>query len=555
MRFLTLLAVLLFSSLSFAQGFKVKGFKVSKSDDLAAISPRTDHQGRTCGLVKVTSDLEDLTFGNAVGKVTKSLDEYWVYLPDGAESITITRPHYLPTTVRFQDFGTACVISKTTYVMELKDVDLDMEKCGVNITVRPATAQVKVDGVPLKINKDGEYQLLLSKGDHQCEFSAYGCRNAQRPVSTGKGMQRMDLELESILANVIIFSQTEGAEIYINDEMKGTGRWEGKLLPGEYTIEHRHKGHLTGKQTVTLAEKEEKELNLGKMEPIRGILHVTTEPAGCLLWIDGNGCGQAPCDVPGVLYGRHTLTAEVDSCGLKRKKDVAVRIEEEGTQNISVKVATNEELNRHAEALELFRRAFHIDVKGESSRGYMPQHEAKAEYDSLMDMMTQLDSTFFVHEVWFPEYEADAVVSPRQRIGDRMFLYYSYVDIMDDEPLKLKGNVKYSYVKQPDKAVRIAQKMGKELTRHDLAFLAICYYRNGSYEQAIQWFQKWHEAGEDEAEDYYAGRCYLCLADAYKQLGQSTEAKEWSGRAMEILERTEKNAARLKKFRQMAKTI
>lgn len=555
MRIHTLFVLLMISVMTFAQGFKVKSFKISKSDDLAAISPRTDRQGRTCGLVKVTSKLNDLEFSDAVGKVTRSVDEYWVYLPDGAESFSISRPHYLPTTVRFPDFNVSCIISKTTYAMEVKEAALEMEKCGVTLLVKPATTQVKVDGVDLRCDPLGEYQLLLPKGEHQCEFSAYGCRSASRPVTTGRGMERVEMELESILADVIIFSRTEGAEILVNGEMRATGRWEGKMLPATYTVEQRLKGYLPSKQTLTLTEKEHRTLDLGELEHIKGTLRVTTQPAGCVLWIDGNGCGQAPGDVPDIIYGKHTLTAEMDTCGIQRKKEVSVRIEEAGIQDITVKVASDEELNRHAEALAIFRRAMALDGKGESTKGYMPQHTAKAPFDSIMNMMEQLDSTFFVHKEYFPEYEADPIISPSQCIGDRMFMFYSYVDITEDEPIKLKGNVKYTYVKQPDKATRIAQKMGKELTRHEQAFLAICFYKNGNYEQAIQWFQKWHETGLSlgEENDYYAGRCYFMLGDACKKLGRSTEGKDWQEQALTILEQTEKNQARLKKFRLAAK--
>ena len=555
LRTLSLLAFLLFSSLSFGQGFRVKSFKLSKSDDLAAISPRTDKNGRTCGLVKVSAEIDDLEFIGAVGKVTRSLDEYWVYLSDGAESITIMRPHYLPTIVRFGDYGTGSIMTKTTYVMELKESDLNMEKCGVMIHVLPASAQVKIDGVMLKANPEGDYQLMLPKGNHTCEFSAYGCRDASRTVVTGSGAQRMELELESILAELTINSQTEGAELLINDEMKGTSNWTGKLLPGEYKVEHRMKGYLPASQTITLAEKETRTLDLGALDHIRGSFAVTTVPAGCLLWLDDEGSGKAPCDVSGVIFGRHILVAEVDSCGLKRRVEMPVKVEEVGSQEVTIRVATDQELEQHREALEVFCRGFVLDTKGMSASGYYPQPAAKAPYDSIMDRMDVLDSSFFVHKVFFPEYEADAIISPNQCIGENLFKFYTYVDINDDEPVKLKSNPKYFYIKQPDKALRVAGKMGKQLSRHEMAWVANAFYRNGNYEQSIQWFRRWFEQGQAQGdeEDYYAGRCYLCWGDAYKHLGQSTDAREWLDRAIAILEKTEKKPAQLKKFRQIAK--
>lgn len=539
-----------------AQGFKVKSLKIRKSDNTAATSPRTDRQGRTCGLVKVSSKLEDLEFGDVVGNVTRSDDEYLVYLADGAQSFTIARPHYLPTTVHVKDFDVECIVSKTTYAMEVKAAELDMEKCGVTLQVKPTTTQVTVDGVPLKMDAIGYYKLVLAKGEHQFDFSAYGCRSTTRPALTGKGMVRMEVEMESILADLTLLSKTEGAEILVNGEMKSRGRWTGKMLPGKYTVEQRLKGYLPSSQTITLGEKEQKTLDLGALEHIKGTLHVTTQPTGCKLWLDGKECGQTPCDVADVLYGQHTLAAQVDSNGVHRKSEKKVSIEEVGEQHVKVNVITDDELEFHREALECFRRAFHLDVKGESVKGYMPQQAAKASFDSIMDKMDQLDKTFFLHTEHFPEYEFNELISPNQCIGERMFMYYAYVDITEDEPIRLKGNVKYTYVKQPDKAVRVAQKMGKELSRRETAYVAISYYKTGNYEQAVPWFQKWYDQGLalGEEDDYFAGRSYFMLGDAYKKLGQSEEAKEWQERALTILEQTETNQARLKKFRLAAKT-
>ena len=52
------------------------------------------------------------------------------------------------------------------------------------------------------------------------------------------------------------------ADIYVNDERKGKGRWSGRLTTGLYTIEARKASHYPTRQTVEITAGEQRHIDL-----------------------------------------------------------------------------------------------------------------------------------------------------------------------------------------------------------------------------------------------------------------------------------------------------
>ena len=118
--FLFLMAVVN-ACLTFAQDIEVKKFEPLEKDQTAALSPRKDINGVTCGLVKVLLKEPGAEFeGSVMGDVQFTGKEYLVYLPNGTKRLGIKHPDYLPTTIVFADYGTKKVASGTTYELKVK---------------------------------------------------------------------------------------------------------------------------------------------------------------------------------------------------------------------------------------------------------------------------------------------------------------------------------------------------------------------------------------------------------------------------------------------------
>ena len=87
---------LLISFDAFAQDIEVKKFEPMTKDQMAALSPRKDINGVTCGLVKVALKEPGAEFeGSVMGDVQFTGNEYLVYLPNGTKRLGIKHPDYL----------------------------------------------------------------------------------------------------------------------------------------------------------------------------------------------------------------------------------------------------------------------------------------------------------------------------------------------------------------------------------------------------------------------------------------------------------------------------
>lgn len=85
--FLTLFATAISMS---AQEMKVTAFDWDMMDLSAQTHAVTDKEGKVCALLKVEIAQANVNFvGNVVGTPTNKTGEYWVYLTDGAEALTV----------------------------------------------------------------------------------------------------------------------------------------------------------------------------------------------------------------------------------------------------------------------------------------------------------------------------------------------------------------------------------------------------------------------------------------------------------------------------------
>jgi len=448
------------------------------SDLSASIQPREDANGASCGLVKVQTKTQGVTFdGTVVGEVANQMNEYWVYLPKDTQVFTITRPNYLPMTVRLADYGIDAIEAKTTYTMVLKEENLKEEKCGVVMHVKPYDAVVKVDGVTLKTTADGNYRVNLPKGEHVCNFSAMGYNSASKMVTTGKGVEELSVELESILAEINIVSETSTAEILIDSVSKGIGRWTGKLIPGKHSIEVRQEGYTPTTKSIIFYQKEKRSVTIPKLKAITGILNVTTIPAGCKVFLDGEDVGRTPCVINDVVYGQHLLNLELDSCGLKRQKEMEVFVKDKAEQRISYELVQQEKIDHYAQAYEWFVKGRSNDYRGNGD--YYPDRRARVYFDAIIDNINFLDKDFFKQTVFIPKFigcEFDSGDTPYCCIGEDLMEHYAsswyqfdyYVDNIKNNEWNPDES---TTLPEPEKAELIASYMEGSLSDESAKFL------------------------------------------------------------------------------------
>ena len=304
--------VQLFVGYTFAQDIEVKTFEPLENDQTATLSPRKDINGVECGLVKVQLKEPGAEFeGSVMGEVQFTGKEYLVYLPNGTKRLGIKHPDYLPTTIVFADYGTKRIASSTTYELKLKTnkkkAIIDDSKKGVAVfNIKPSNAILLIDG-QIADGSGGAYALQLPYGTHYytVKLKDFSINNQQ--VQIDNNAKNINVDLTEFFAKVDISCKTEDAEILINNEQKGVGRWDGMMIPGKYTIEAQKDGCRPQSRQIELKDNDNVSVNFSALKAISGGLRVDYEPVGSDVLLNGKKVGVTPLVLKDLPVGDYQL--------------------------------------------------------------------------------------------------------------------------------------------------------------------------------------------------------------------------------------------------------
>ncbi|MBR1786991.1 MAG: SUMF1/EgtB/PvdO family nonheme iron enzyme [Paludibacteraceae bacterium] len=124
------------------------------------------------------------------------------------------------------------------------------------------------------------------------------------------------------------------AEIYINNQKRGTGSVTDDFGYGPYLIECRQPSHRTTTRNVEItALHQNQTITLQAPVPIYGRLFVESNAPDALIFIDGKEQGRAPMQINKVLIGQHTITLKKQGYA---DASSTVNVEEGKTQNVSI---------------------------------------------------------------------------------------------------------------------------------------------------------------------------------------------------------------------------
>ncbi len=192
-------------------------------------------------------------------------------------------------------------------------------KTKVNVPLRPDYGLLQISSTPTgaEVYIDDDYQPAgitpfttrrLAEGSHRLQFrlSTYKTLTTEVSVPGDGSTQPFMAILQPNFAQISI-TVPDGADIYINDQHKGTGSWQGNLTPGLYTIEARKESHYPSSQNITVVAGEGKTYTLATPTPRYGTLEINSTPTDATVSIDGREIGTTPDIFSQVLIGTHTL--------------------------------------------------------------------------------------------------------------------------------------------------------------------------------------------------------------------------------------------------------
>ena len=334
-RLLIVLTLLFCIAEAEAQNISVKSFKPLPTDLTANLegSKEIDQNGEVAALIKVITTETGFVFDVGMLGIVKQVQkvgEIWVYVPHGIQRISINHqklgrlaePYYFPIPIEVA----------RTYELELTTnkvrtiIEEDAGGGYVALKVMPPTAMVFVDDKAQAMGADGTISLFLLYGTHTYRVEAPGYKPETGTVDiASEETQTLSVVLQSTAAKVTLTTDMADAEIWVNNEQKGTGRWTGELSPGAYVIETRKDGCRPQRTTVTLAENEERTLTLQAPEPVFGRLRAESNPLEAEVWLGNKKLGTTPGFFNDIPVGMRTFRFIKDGYA---NQDSEVMIEE-----------------------------------------------------------------------------------------------------------------------------------------------------------------------------------------------------------------------------------
>lgn len=176
----------------------------------------------------------------------------------------------------------------------------------LQVTSQPETgADVYVDGV--KVGQTPYKSERLKSGEYRVQVVCSMYQPVEQMVSVSDNQTAtIEAGLLANFASVTVTTDPE-AELWINNERKGKGKWSGRLSGGVCVLEARRPSHRTVRKSLELQAGETKAITLETPQPIYGALNISSVPAGAEIRIDGKKYGNTPLLLPKVLIGECRL--------------------------------------------------------------------------------------------------------------------------------------------------------------------------------------------------------------------------------------------------------
>ncbi len=179
----------------------------------------------------------------------------------------------------------------------------------VNVAADYHGADIFVDGK--KVGLAPMIKKQMKSGAHKLKIEKELYKNYETSITVedGKLCSIEVTEMQPNFANVEL-TVDEKSEIWVDGELKGTGKWSGPLEIGDHSVETRQISHLPSSETVRIFDAEPRVIQLKQPTPLYSSMEITSVPSRAKVFIDGVEVGMTPMVISEVLIGSRELAFE-----------------------------------------------------------------------------------------------------------------------------------------------------------------------------------------------------------------------------------------------------
>ena len=260
-------------------------------------------------------------------------------------------------TTRLKSGKHKITVSKSLFHEQSNEVTIiDGLTSKVEFIVKPAFGSIQAESKPENgavVFLDGKETGLITpcsmeriiSGEHTLTFRMawYEPKTTKVIVTDGK-KETIAVDLKPTFGLVKLISDDQ-SDIYIDDQLKGKGKWEGRLIASVHSFEARKEKHHNATQKINLLIGDNKEIRLDPA-PMYGKIKVIAIPAKAIIKLNGKEYGETPVNIPDIFVGEYTLSLEKPGYGTITK---SITVEENKTTEINEKLPNGMEVTIRSE--------------------------------------------------------------------------------------------------------------------------------------------------------------------------------------------------------------
>jgi uncharacterized protein (TIGR02145 family) len=220
-------------------------------------------------------------------------------------------------------------IEKPRYHNKAGQISLEDEKKRLDLSLKPQFGDIQITSEPeddMQIYMDDENTNKttpatlkeVSSGEHTIMLNSKWFQPKTKKVTVrDEQTTAVDFTLDPAFANVSVTAHPE-AEILIDDQVKGTGRWNGRLLEGIYTIKAEKDKYYSQSEQLEVISGEDETLNF-TLQGKTGNADIVTTPMDAQVYLDGEKQGTSPLTLNDLLIGSYNIRLEKEGYGIIKK--------------------------------------------------------------------------------------------------------------------------------------------------------------------------------------------------------------------------------------------
>jgi thiamine phosphate synthase YjbQ (UPF0047 family) len=246
-------------------------------------------------------------------------------------------------------------IEKNKYHTKAGKFTLKEEKRILDLNLKPQFGNIKVTTEPengMKIFLNDEYTgkttpatlNKISSGENTIQIKSKWYQPKTKKVTVqDEQTTSVAFTLQAAYANVSVTTDPS-AFIIINNQRKGYGNWQGRLLEGIYEIKVRKEKYYTQTKKIEIKSGTNENYKF-KLKGKTGSIDIVTEPIEGTVYLNGKEKGTTPLTIKDLLIGEYDLKIKKESFGsiiknITIKEDKFLKIDEKLPKSKSIRVTS-----------------------------------------------------------------------------------------------------------------------------------------------------------------------------------------------------------------------